>query len=183
MKVSEAKYQQIALGDPQGHWELDCGRLRRKPAMTFEHNQVASVLGFFLQSQLNLREYAVHVNSGRTRRAEQNYYIPDVMVIPMSLTGALRHRSDALEAYGVPLPLIVEVCSPSTGAYDVDSKLPEYQHRGDLEIWRLHPFERTLIAWRRQADGSYRETLYMGGVVQPIALPNVRIDLDELFSV
>ena len=150
--------------------------------MTFEHNRVQNVLGFFLQSQLDLHEYAVEVNSGRTQRTDQNYYIPDVMVIPMSLTGPLRGRQDVLEAYSDPLPLVVEVWSPSTGRYDVDSKLPEYQRRGDLEIWRLHHFERTLIVWQRQPDGSYSETRYESGIVRPAALPNVRIDLDELFS-
>lgn len=65
---------------------------------------------------------------------------------------------------------------------DVDSKLPEYQRRGDREIWRLHPFDRNLIAWRRQPDGSYSESHYTGGSVQPVALPGVTIDLDALFD-
>lgn len=87
-----------------------------------------------------------------------------------------------LEVYEGPLPLVVEVWSPSTGEYDVDTKLPEYQRRGDLEIWRLHPFDRTLIAWRRQPDGSYSESQYTGGTVRPVALPGVAIDLDTLFD-
>ena len=61
--------------------------------------------------------------------------------------------------------------SRSTGYYDVDAKLPEYQRRGDLEIWRIHPYERTLIAWRCQADGSYTESLYTSGTVQSAATP------------
>jgi Uma2 family endonuclease len=52
---------------------------------------------------------------------------------------AARLRGDELELYVEPLPLVVEVWSPSTGQYDVDEKLPEYQRRGDLEIWRFHP--------------------------------------------
>ena len=80
------------------------------------------------------------------------------------------------------MPLVVEVWSPSTGDYDVETKLQEYQRRGDLEIWRIHPYEQTLTAWRRQPDGSYTETLYRGGRVQPVALPNVTIDLDDLFA-
>jgi Uma2 family endonuclease len=80
------------------------------------------------------------------------------------------------------MPLVVEVWSPSTGEYDVDEQLPEYQARGDLEIWRVHPFERTLTVWRRQADGAYAHEVYEGGVVRPIALPGVTIDLDALFS-
>jgi Uma2 family endonuclease len=76
----------------------------------------------------------------------------------------------------------VEIWPRSTGDYDVEEKLPEYQRRGDLEIWRLHPYERTLTAWRRQPDGSYTETIYTGGVVHPVALPGVAIDLDALFA-
>ena len=61
--------------------------------------------------------------------------IPVALVLPQ-----LDQRS--LEVYEGPLPLVVEVWSASTGNYDVESKLLEYQRRGDLEIWRLHPYER-----------------------------------------
>ena len=86
-----------------------------------------------------------------------------------------------VEVYPEPLPLVVEVWPPSTGRLDVNEKLPEYQRRGDLEIWLLHPYERTLTVWRRQADGSYAETVQRGGSVRPVALPGVVIDLDALF--
>ena len=61
-------------------------------------------------------------------------------------------------------------------------KLREYQRRGDLEIWRIHPYEHTLTAWRRQPDGSYAESLHTSGTVSPNALPGVTIDLDALFA-
>ena len=75
-----------------------------------------------------------------------------------------------------------EIWSPSTGRYDIQTKLAEYQRRGDIEIWRIHPYERTLTAWRLQPDGSYSETVYRGGVIQPVALPGVTIDIDRLFD-
>ena len=77
---------------------------------------------------------------------------------------------------------MVEVWSPSTGDYDVDAKLPVYQQRGDLEIWRIHPYERTLTTWRRQPDGSYEETLHRDGTITPVALPGVTIDLGALLD-
>ena len=77
--------------------------------------------------------------------------------------------------------MVVEVWSPSTGTYDVNAKLPEYRRRGDLEVWRVHPFERTLTVWRRQPDGGYVETIYDGGRVQPASMPGVTIDLDVLW--
>ena len=124
----------------------------------------------------------MRLNSARATRPESTYYVPDVSVIPIALTELLRGRADVLEAYRQALPLVVEVWSPSTGTYDVDEKLPEYQRRGDLEIWRIHPYERTLTVWVRQPDGSYDESVYRGGVVRPAALPDVEIDLDVLFQ-
>jgi len=182
MRISEKQYQEIALRERDEQWELDCGRLRSKPSMTYEHNHVSRVLGFSLQSQLGFENFEVSVNEGRARRSSEKYYIPDVMVIPRAYTLPLRGRRDVLEAYRDPLPLVVEVWSPSTGSYDARSKLPEYQQRGDLEIWFIHPYERTLTAWRRQPDGSYSETLFDGGTIQPVALAGVTIDLDALLT-
>ena len=181
MPVSEHTYLQLALEDP-GQWELHRGQLRRKPSMTAEHNHVAWQLAFRLGQQLDSSQFEVRLGMGHVRRSEESYYIPDVFVIPVDLFRPLRGLRNMLEAYDAPLPLVVEVWSPSTGDYDVDSKLPEYQRRGDLEIWRIHPFDHTLIAWRRQPDASYAEAHYTGGSVQLVALPNVTIDLDALFG-
>jgi Uma2 family endonuclease len=116
------------------------------------------------------------------RRSPENYFIPDVFVFPLPLAESFRQRSDVLESYDEPLPLVVEIWSPSTGDYDVGTKLAEYKRRGDLEIWLIHPFERTLTAWRRQPDGSYTESYYTSGTVQLVALSNVTINLDVLFD-
>jgi Uma2 family endonuclease len=181
MPVSEQTFLQLALEEP-GQWELHCGNLRRKPPMTFAHNDLEDELAYTLRGQLDRSQFRVRSGKGHVRRSSESYYIPDVFVVPIEATQSLRGRSDVLEAYADPLPLVVEIWSPSTGDYDVDSKLPEYQRRGDLEIWRLHPYDRTLTAWQRQPDGSYLELLFTGGTVQPIALPGVTIDLDRLFE-
>lgn len=183
MSISEATYERIALEDPTGLWELDCGRLRSKqPAMTIEHNYTAQELDAELREQLDRRVYTVSAEQSRLRISTGTYYIPDVCVIPREFQRRkLREMPGRLEVYDEPMPLVVEVWSPSTGDYDVEEKLREYQRRGDAEIWRVHPYERTLTAWRLQADGSYSETLYRSGRIQLAALPNVSIDLDALF--
>lgn len=181
MPVSEKTFRQVALEDPKGHWELYCGNLRQKPGMSVEHNQIMSDLHYTLMSQLDRRQFAVRSNAGHVRVPGQSYYIPDVFVIPVELQEPLWGRRQ-LEWYAAPLPLVVEIWSPSTGEYDVETKLREYQRRGDLEIWRIHPYERTLIAWRRQPDGGYTESSFSGGTLEPVALPNVTIDLDRLFD-
>ena len=157
MPVSERTFQQLALEDPEGHWELYCGRLRRKPGMTFAHNHAGVWLTVQLAQQLDRRRFDVRSNAGHVRRSPENYFIPDVFVIPLELAEPFRERRDVLEWYDAPLPLVVE-------------------------IWLIHPFDRTLTAWRRQPDGSYVESHYTGGTVQPVALPDVTIDLDTLFD-
>lgn len=49
-------------------------------------------------------------------------------------------------------------------------------------MWCVHPYERTLTAWRSQPDGACEETLYRGGIVRPEPLPGVAIDLDALLA-
>lgn len=182
MPVSEQTYRQLALEDPHGQWELHCGVLRQKPPMTFEHNYITTELFARLIQQLNRQELDVRSNIGHVKRSPENYYIPDVYVVPADIVRAHRGQRDILEVYEGPLPLVIEVWSPSTGDYDVRTKLEEYQRRGDLEIWLIHPYDRTLTAWTRQADGGYLSKQYAGGIVHPVALPGVAINLDTLFD-
>ena len=179
--VSEATYRRLALGNTQ--LELHHGQLREKPGMSVEHNDVWDRLLRQLYRQLDPEEYRLRANFGRLRRSADTYYIPDVMVIPTAMVRALREHPGSLDAYSDPLPLVVEIWSPSTGGYDIRAKLPDYQQRGDLEIWFIHPCERTLTSWCRQPDGTYIETMHRGGTVRPASLLGVTIDLDALFAV
>ena len=108
--------------------------------------------------------------------------MPDVMVVPTCLTARASRSCRCWRSSAKPLPLVVEVWSPSTGDYDVETKIPVYQQRGDLDIWRLHPYEPSLARWVRQTDGSYAESTHQGGVIELAALPGVTIDLDRLFA-
>jgi Uma2 family endonuclease len=179
-RMSEEAYQRFVLSGVEGVWELHDGRLVEKPGMTFRHGQIPMLLGHFLLSQLDRHAYQV-VSELRVRRSSATVFMPDLMVVPVAYSEEIRNQP-VLAIFSDPLPLVVEVWSPSTGDYDVDAKVPVYQQRGDLEIWRIHPYERTLTAWRRQPDGSHEETVHRGGMVTPVALPGVEIDLDELFD-
>lgn len=181
MSVIERTYEEIALAEPDRKWELHRGRLREKPGMSVGHNRTTIRLGYQLVHQLDEDQFEVRIDNSRVRHGDATYYVPDVFVARAEQTAAIPDRPGLLEVYRDPLPLVVEIWSPSTGDYDVEDKLPEYQRRGDLEIWRLHSYERTLTAWRRQPDGTYAMTVQTGGTVQPVALPGVTIDLDALF--
>jgi Uma2 family endonuclease len=180
--ISEQEYRDLVLGDPDRDWELWDGILVEKPPMSRRHDDVAFFLGFLLQSQLDRDEFRVNVNGGKARYTARHYYVPDVVVIPAALVRPFANDPDVFNAYAEPLPLVVEIWSPSTGGYDTAAKLPLYRQRGDLEIWFLHPYERTMTTWRRQPDGIYTEELYRGGVVPVVSLPGVAIDLNTLLD-
>jgi Uma2 family endonuclease len=181
MKVSEQQYLQLVMDDPDSRWELIDGEPVCRPAMTSKHEDVTAYLGVYLAQQLDRREYRVRIAGSRVRYSGSNYFVPDVFVTPTSL---VLPQEDVIvpEVFREPLPLIVEVWSPSTGRRDLELKLQRYREQGHAEIWFINPFDRTLTAWRREAGGNYSETIIKGGAVQFFALPHVRIDLDQLFD-
>jgi len=71
---------------------------------------------------------------------------------------------------------------PPIDGHDHDFKLAAYRRRGDQEVWRVDPYERTLTAWHRRSDGSDAGETHHGGVVEVRSLPGVTIDLDMLFA-
>jgi Uma2 family endonuclease len=184
MPITAATYERVALEDPDGQWELDCGQLRRKPAMTLEHDATAALLSMLLAQRLDVRSSLVFTNAPRLRIDTGAFYLPDHCVVPVVLAKNVRAaRPRQLGVLEEPLPLVVEVWSPSTGDYDRNTKIPAYQRRGDAEIWFLHPYARWLRAWRHQPDGSYTETRYRGAaVIVPAMLPGVQIALAVLFE-
>jgi len=150
--------------------------------MSVEHGDVMMHLAALLHNQLDRSEYRVRAGHARLRRSADTYYVPDVDVIPTAFEQSLREDPGSLDAYAVPLPLVVAIWSPSTRGFDINEKLPDYQRRGDLEIWLIHPYERTLIAWQRRPEGVYTESIYRGGIVHRESLPGVAIDLEALFA-
>jgi Uma2 family endonuclease len=183
LAISEKDYLKLALDDPNGKWEYVCGRARKKPGMTADHNEAMAILTHQLNRQLDWREFSVRMDASRMHVAPGSYYIPDVCVVPRELVQwKRREETYSLEVYNQPMPFVAEVWSPSTGDYDVEEKLPEYQRRGDAEIWRVHPYEKTVTRWVRQPDGGYTQSVVRSGSVQLSALPSVTIEIEALFA-
>lgn len=180
-RLSEEEYQALAMDDPDHNWELWDGVLVEKPLMSMKHDNVAFYLGLELANQLDRAVYRVNVNGGKTR-FPRTFFIPDVVVIPATYQLPYEDDPRSFNAFAEPLPFVAEVWSRTTGDYDMAAKLPIYRDRGDLEIWFIHPYERTLTTWRLQPDRTYREDVYHGGVVAVASLPDVSIDFDVLLD-
>jgi Uma2 family endonuclease len=180
--MSEEAYREFALSGAGKGWELVRGRPWERPGMSVAHNRVTMSLVALLLRQLDRDQFWVSASLARLRVWADTYYIPDVAVIPMAMMRRLGENPRALDAHPEPALLVVEVWSPSTGKRDIELKLPDYQRRGDAEIWYINPYEHTLTVWRRLPNGDYAETIYRDGIVRPESLPHVAIDLDELFA-
>ncbi|HTE84948.1 MAG TPA: Uma2 family endonuclease, partial [Dehalococcoidia bacterium] len=104
MPISKATYEQVALEDPGGAWELVCGHLRSKPPMTTEHNDVIDALYSELNRQLDRAKYRIRLNTGRMRISTDTYYVPDLFVLPRALERRLRERPGTFEVHDEPMP-------------------------------------------------------------------------------
>lgn len=182
MPVSQETYERVALEEDDEIWELHCGRLVQKPAMTAEHNDPIELLFRRLAVQLPEDQYAIRSEGGRLRASSGSNFVPDLFVVPRSYVRALRQAPETFEVYDEPALLVVEVWSRSTGRYDVNTKIPDYRRRGDAEIWRMQPYEQLVTIWRRQPDGTYIETAYSAGVIELAALPGAYIDIGALWA-
>ncbi len=183
MVVRAQTIEELMLTEAGRFLEVHRGLLREKPTeMSEGHNIAAELVTRQLVLQLDPARFAVRSNAGRVRRGDETWYIPDVYVAVRAAPPSLRVASQRFEIFDEPLPLVVEIWSPSTGGYDVAAKLPEYMLRGDREIWFIHPGDLTLTAWRRRDDGSYADSVHRGGRIELAAVPGVVIDLDALFA-
>ena len=114
-RISELEYRELALQDSDRLWELWDGVPREKPLMSMKHEDVASYFGAALIVQLDRRRFRVNINGGRVRVSPRSYYIPDVVVIPAAYKLPFEDDPRAFNAFAEPLPLVVEVWSPSAG--------------------------------------------------------------------
>ena len=179
-RMTAQEYEEFVLSGVDGLWELHDGVLVEKPGMSWKHLNVVSRLVRHLGNQLDESEYRVFAE-GRARIPGATIFLPDVMVVPTA-NGEDIADLHVLAIFSQPLPLVVEVWSPSTGDYDVETKIPVYRQCGDLDLWRLHPYEPSLARWVRQPDDSYAESTHHGGIIELAAIPGVTIDLDRLFT-
>jgi Uma2 family endonuclease len=181
-RTSADAYERLALADPDRPVELHDGVVREKPPATFGRASVIRGMTYSLILQLDHTVYSVDVNTIRVRHLGTTFLMPDLAVIPVALYAAYKGRWDAFAVFDASFPLVVEGWVQPTEDYDVATKIPVYRARGDEEIWRLHPFERTLTVWRKRGDGGYDELVYRGGTVEVASLPGVVVDLEALFE-
>jgi len=182
MPLTAETFAALVIEDSQGRWEIDRQKVREKPPMSFGHNQTARNLARQLILQLSPDLFDVLQNSGHALLPNGDSYIPDIVVVPNALTSPFQMNPKLFEAYEHPLPFVAEIWSPSTENEDIDATIPGYRLRGDLEIWRFYPFDRTASIWRRKVGGEYQESEVRTGSIELFAIPGITIDVGQLFG-
>jgi Uma2 family endonuclease len=182
MPIPPDLYEQVALAETDGTWELHDGWLTLRSSGTVMHNQVVSNLAATFMRAWPSEVYSARINAGRLRCGEGWYLVPDFFVFPKEWMVPLL-GTERLEVYDKPVPLVVEVWAPGVCGYDEARKLAIYRERRDEEIWQVHPQRRTLSSWRRLPDGRHRRTIVRSGTFTPAVLPDVAVDVDTLFDI
>lgn len=110
-----------------------------------------------LTNQLDRNRFRVRINSARVNRIDVTCFILDVLIESADLPNQNRDVANVLEIFQDPVPFVAE-------------------------IWRIHPYDRTVSIWRRQPNDEYGFRLLTGGRIQVAAIPGVWIDLDSLLA-
>lgn len=125
--------------------------------------------------------------AGRAIVSPRNSVILGEFTEPQPDLAVLKWRDDDYMA-AVPVAadtlLVIEVADSSL-RYDRDVKLRFYAESGVPEFWIVDAHRRRLLVHREPADRSYRSarTLGEGDAVSCAALPQLRIEVSELFAV
>ena len=165
--------------------EIVHGEVRIMPPPNPRHVDLIDELLSILLSQIDRREYRV-TSSGAglgVERIPLTYRIPDLMVFR---AGA--HRRDRAETAGsdpyiwtVP-ELVVECLSPSNRKGSVQQLLADYARIGVPEVWLLDPKLPQFTSYRYESDALKQWLATESGLVTPLRLPNVAVDLSVLWE-
>jgi Uma2 family endonuclease len=165
--------------------EIVHGESRVMPPPNKKHADLIDELLSLLLSQIDRREYRV-TSSGAglgVERVPLTYRIPDLTVFRAEAIREDRARTAPNDPYIWAVPeLIVECLSPSNRKGSIQELLADYARIAAPEVWLIDPKPRQLTSYRYES-GALREWLAVeSGPVTPLLLPNVTVDLAELWA-
>jgi Uma2 family endonuclease len=166
--------------------ELLQGYIRQMAAPNRRHQRVSLnltlILGNYLRkSKCNLYEAPFDVKlvkNPQGKIAKEIYTVvqPDICVI------CDQSKLDEQGCTGSP-DLIIEIVSESTAKRDIQEKFELYEENGVLEYWIVRPYENTVQQFYLENDKyQYKKTYIETDKISPIILPELLIDLVEVFE-
>lgn len=156
--------------------------IKEPPAPSRPHQELVGEL--YLQLRLALegkrcRPYVAPFDVRLPKSAEGDDQV-DTVVQPDVLIVCDLNKLDERGMRGAP-DWIAEVLSPTTASHDQIVKLPIYERAGVLEVWLIHPIDRTVTIYRLENERYGRPViLELKGRTAMSAIPGVGIDWDRL---
>ena len=111
------------------------------------------------------------------RLAEHTIVQPDLVVV----LADRRHILTASRVEGAP-SLVVEIISPSTSAYDRETKRRTYAQHEVPEYWLVNAEAQTLTVCSEPRDGRYRRETVFADMAVSATIPGLSADLEALFA-
>ena len=173
---------------PDGErWELIDGEAyMMSPAPSRKHQEIsielASQFHVFLKGK-PCRVYDAPFDVRLPQHADQPDDEIETVVQPDIVVVCDRSKLDDKGCKGAP-DLVIEILSPSTSKMDMQNKFFLYQRVGVKEYWLVHPFDKTVMVFRRNDQNEFgRAEMYASDdrVSVPL-LGELIIDLKDVFS-
>lgn len=157
--------------------EVIDGELFTMPPATKHHNEIVELLHLMFLRRMSTRLRCTQGTGFLLKREPLRYRIPDLAVVDReNWKNDLRATSDP---YSHVIPeLVIEIVSPANRKGAVQRLLENYAEFGISEVILFHPDSRTYESYRGLTLTESAQT----GTVSPQTMPEVTIDLDELWT-
>jgi Uma2 family endonuclease len=166
--------------------EIVHGESRIMPPPTRRHVNVVEKLGAMLRLLLDAREFTVLIAGAGLgiERDPLTYRIPDLMVFRTEVLRQDEASAAENDPYIWTTPeLLVECLSPSNRKGAVRELLADYAQIAVPEVWLLDPLLPLFTSYRYESSELREWQSLDHGEVTPLLLPNVTVDLNELWAV
>ena len=165
--------------------EIVHGESTIMPPPNPRHVDLIDELLSILLSQIDRREYRV-TSSGAglgVERIPLTYRIPDLMVFRAEAYRRDRAETAGNDPYIWTVPeLLVECLSPSNRKGSIQELLADYARIAAPEVWLLDPKPPQFTSYRYESGALKQRLATESGRVTPLLLPNVTVDLVELWA-
>jgi Uma2 family endonuclease len=159
--------------------------VKEPPAPSRAHQEVVGELYYQVRLALKGKRWRAYIAPFDVRlpKAGEPDDLVDTVVQPDVIVVRDLAKLDKRGMRGAP-DWVAEVLSPGTSSHDQKVKIPVYERAGILEVWLIHPTDRTLTIHRLENDryGSPIILELKGGTAIS-ALPGVSIDWDRPLAV
>jgi Uma2 family endonuclease len=165
--------------------EIVHGESRIMPPANKKHVRLIEELSDILRDHLNKHEYRV-TDAGAglgIERIPLTYRIPDLMVFRTEAFQRDQAETVGDDPYIWTNPeLIVECLSPSNRKGPIQELLADYARIAVPEVWLVDPKPPQFTSYRYESGALKQWLTTESGPVTPLRLPNVIVDLAELWA-